>query len=320
MAKRIVLSDESVNSYGFWVKTDGIDLTQFKRNPIMLWNHNRSYTDSTNTQLPIGKWSNIEVKDGVLSAEPVFDLQDKFAAEIARKYEQGILSMASIGIAKIESTDATEFRKERQTRPAVIGCKLREVSIVDIGSNDNAVVLYDDQGDVLELSDKGDCPLALIDNKNQNKKSMKEITLALGLDSSAQEADAVGAVNALKIRAEKAEADLKLMQDKQAEEAQKRIASLVDTAIAEGKITADKKDVFLSIGKTSGEQALVGALSAIDTPTKASDILRRATGGSASTDKKFAELSDDARLALRSNEPEAYAKLFEAEYGFKPVL
>ncbi|MGL4908156.1 MAG: hypothetical protein ACRC3G_02380, partial [Bacteroidales bacterium] len=112
MAKRIVLSDESVNSYGFWVKTDGIDLTQFKRNPIMLWNHNRSYTDSTNTQLPIGKWSNIEVKDGVLSAEPVFDLQDKFAAEIARKYEQGILSMASIGIAKIESTDATEFRKE----------------------------------------------------------------------------------------------------------------------------------------------------------------------------------------------------------------
>lgn len=40
--KTFVLSDESVNSYGFRVLTDGIALDNFKKNPVMLWNHTRT--------------------------------------------------------------------------------------------------------------------------------------------------------------------------------------------------------------------------------------------------------------------------------------
>ncbi len=35
-ATTFVLSDESRNSYGFVVLTDGIDTTAFERNPVML--------------------------------------------------------------------------------------------------------------------------------------------------------------------------------------------------------------------------------------------------------------------------------------------
>ena len=39
MAKRIVISDESVNCYGTWVKTEGADISQYERNPVLLWMH-----------------------------------------------------------------------------------------------------------------------------------------------------------------------------------------------------------------------------------------------------------------------------------------
>lgn len=39
MAKRIIISDESVNCYGTWVKTDGVDISQYERNPVLLWMH-----------------------------------------------------------------------------------------------------------------------------------------------------------------------------------------------------------------------------------------------------------------------------------------
>ena len=39
MAKRIIIRDESVNCYGTWVKTDGVDISQYERNPVLLWMH-----------------------------------------------------------------------------------------------------------------------------------------------------------------------------------------------------------------------------------------------------------------------------------------
>ena len=39
MAKRIVISDESVNCYGTWISTAGMDISQYERNPVLLWMH-----------------------------------------------------------------------------------------------------------------------------------------------------------------------------------------------------------------------------------------------------------------------------------------
>ena len=51
-----VLSDESVNSYGFVVLTEGIDTSAFERNPVMLYMHNRDGN-------VIGRWENIRKED-----------------------------------------------------------------------------------------------------------------------------------------------------------------------------------------------------------------------------------------------------------------
>ena len=39
MAKRIVISDESVNCYGTWISTEGMDISQYEKNPVLLWMH-----------------------------------------------------------------------------------------------------------------------------------------------------------------------------------------------------------------------------------------------------------------------------------------
>ena len=47
-----VLTDESVNSYGYRVLTSGIKMEQFLKNPVMLYSHD-------NNRMPIGTWENV---------------------------------------------------------------------------------------------------------------------------------------------------------------------------------------------------------------------------------------------------------------------
>ena len=90
-----LLSDESTNSYGFKVITAGIDTTQFKRNPVMLFMHDRS------TQV-IGRWENVRTENDKLYADAVFDEADPEAKKIAGKVERGFIKAASIGISVLE--------------------------------------------------------------------------------------------------------------------------------------------------------------------------------------------------------------------------
>ena len=104
--KRCVLSDESINSYGYRVLTSGIDLSAFRKNPLLLWGHYRDEGSACwCNYLPIGHWEDIEVKDGVLSACPVFDCTDELSQTICDKYEAGTLSASSIGF-RIKATSS----------------------------------------------------------------------------------------------------------------------------------------------------------------------------------------------------------------------
>lgn len=75
-----VLHDESVNTYGFRMLTSGANLEEFKKNPVMLLNHD-------DYSLPIGRWENIRVEGGKILADAVFDEGDARAAEVKRKVE-----------------------------------------------------------------------------------------------------------------------------------------------------------------------------------------------------------------------------------------
>ena len=130
MNKTFILSDESLNSYGYKVLTSGIDLKQFKDNPIMFYNHNRELG-------VIGRWENIRIEGSRLLADPVFDEADEFARKIKSKVENGFIKSASIGFY---TEDRFTWKYNERW---VMKCRLKECSVVDIPSNENAMALYD---------------------------------------------------------------------------------------------------------------------------------------------------------------------------------
>lgn len=135
---KVVLCDsKTINSYGFRTDVAGIDLARFKKNPVMLYNHNPLQV--------IGRWENIEITKTQLTAEPVFDTDDPFAAEIARKVEQGFIKGCSMGIV---------IKNLTQTKgiDTATNSVLLEASIVSIPADENALVVYEDENREKTLS------------------------------------------------------------------------------------------------------------------------------------------------------------------------
>lgn len=171
--KRFILSDESLNSYGYWVLTSGGHLDRFKKNPVMLWMHFRdegcTYWGESK---PIGHWEDIKVEDGVISAVPVFDLADELSQLICKKVEEGTINATSIGLRLIATSSNKDVLKPGQTRETVTEWELLEASFVDIPANANAVRLYGHAEGTLTLSLKNDDQL-IPQLPNINHKPMK---------------------------------------------------------------------------------------------------------------------------------------------------
>lgn len=236
MAKTFVLHDESINSYGFWMRTAGADLVQFIKNPIMLWNHNRPWREEENQVLPIGHWENIRIEGDKILAEPVFD-EDPFSQKIAKKVESGTLRMASLGVKQIEVSSDPVWIKPGQRYETVLKFKVREASIVDIGSNDNALAMYDDDDNLIELSasSKDGIPLKeLVTNKN--KQEMKEVAKLLKLAEGATEQEVLEAIKPIQSENVQLRADLEKEQN-------------------EKKVLKEKLDAIELAEKTAKKQA-----------------------------------------------------------------
>lgn len=69
--KEVIISTEAVNSYGTRVLTSGIDLSQYERNPVLLWMHRRAWNGKA---MPIGRIENLRVEDGKLIGTPHYNM------------------------------------------------------------------------------------------------------------------------------------------------------------------------------------------------------------------------------------------------------
>lgn len=324
MAKEVIISTSGLNCYGGRVLTSGIDLTQFQKNPLLLWMHRRSFDRDA---MPIGRIDNLRTDGDRLIGTPVFDQNDEFAQKIESKWENGFLRMASAGIEIIETSDAPEHLLQGQTRRTITRCRLEEVSIVDMGGNDEALQLYDRSGKVLKLAagedndalpllapEKKDDPSGTApdgkDNNQTNKSTQsmnKEILQLLGLSETATEQEAVGALRLLKEKADKVET-LQLAS----------ITAVVDGAIAEKRITADKKEHFVNIGKAAGIDSLRTTLSLMQPVRKPTEVIHQTDAPRDDEPKTYAKLSDvpaDQMEKLREERPQDYERLYKAEYG-----
>ena len=318
--KRIVISDESINSYGFWVKTDGIDLEAFSRNPVMLYNHNRWGGGTVHDQLPIGKWKDLRIENGVLTGEPVFDENDEFAVKIKQKYEAGILNACSMGFKPLEWSSEPALLKEGQTTATVVKCCLLEISICDIPSNSNAtVVLYNDNSEIINLSDLPN----LVIGPKINNSNMKEIALKLGL---AETADSQSCVNAIQKKDDKiatltnenASLKLKLKTFEEAEATAKKneVESLLSEAIQKGRIDAKMKPNYEKLFELDheGTKAVLASLP----DRKPMEAAPSGTEDGNLCKMSWYELDKADRLyELKTKFPEIYKQKYEEKFNKK---
>ncbi|MDB0601602.1 HK97 family phage prohead protease [Tenacibaculum maritimum] len=204
-----LVSEESINSHGLKVITEGINLERFEKNPIMLYNHER-----TNI---IGRWENLTITDGKLYADAIFDEQDTLGKEIARKVKDGFIKATSLGISySYEDLEDEVIKKST----------LMEISIVPVGSNKNALKLYDN----IYLSE---CFVSA-------SQSIQAIGKTLNLSDINKE-NIINAISTLKEENQK-------YKDAEKEKNKEFVNNEVNKAIRLGKFTALEKEDFIVLG------------------------------------------------------------------------
>lgn len=327
MAKTFVLHDETVNTYGFRMLTSGADLTEFKKNPVMLLNHN-------DWSLPIGRWENIRIEGGRILADAVFDLQDKRengGEAIASKVERDFLRMASIGTwAPDEISDDPLYMMSGQTRPTVTKWKVREASIVTIGSNHNALAFYDQEGQLVDLADLSSVIKLFDVAKNSNKKEMSKLNQILNLADTATDAEREAAIGLilsdrarLKTENETLTGRIDALNLAEKNKRSAEAITLIDAAVLDGRLDAKGKDTFIKLFDADFANAKA-TLEAI--PQRGSVTRQIETGNNGTAveladmqSKSWEDLDKAGKLVvLKDKFPDLYAEKFKKRFNCEP--
>lgn len=346
-SKRIIISSERVNGFRFRVLTDGIDLAQFENNPIMLWMHRRAWGEKEDDILPLGNV--IELKrethpefGKVITGLPVFDDTDEFAMRIYKKYENGTIRMASAGLRPVEWSDATEYLLPGQQGATLLKSVLEEVSLCDIGSNDDAlqVALYNDSSELIQLSATGEnAAIPLIKNpliENQMLKieltaakaaailGEKEIATVDQFETKVAEVVQLAARQKAQIETltrEKQEAEQKLEESNKVQLAAK-IETMVQEAVDQRKITADEKSQYVKLAAADYEAVETLLKSKVGAEPIATKLAKGVEDKDALVKlcaKSFDELFEDGELEkVKLSAPEEYKRIYKAKFGKEP--
>ncbi|MFA5689881.1 MAG: HK97 family phage prohead protease [Kiritimatiellales bacterium] len=326
MKKTFVLHDESVNTYGIRLLTSGANLEEFRKNPVMLLNHN-------DWSMPIGRWENIRVEGGKILADPVFDDQDVTGREVKGKVERDFIRAASIGAWPPEEVnDDLTLKLEGQTGPTVTKWTLREASIVTIPANHNALVFYDRQtGKPIDLTDAGEL-IRLFDNPelkfNKNKiLKMKELTKILNLADNATESAVAEAVRQVIADRDRLKVENTTLSDridavnKAEKEARKTEATaLVDAAIKDGRLDAKAKESTLKLFDADHDSAK-SLVENLPKRPKVTKQIEQSEGADAVEladlqKKSWSEIDKENKLSLlKEKYPDLYAVKFKDRFG-----
>lgn len=119
-----VVSTNALDAHGERIDVDGIDIKDYKKNPVVLWGH-----DGFN--LPIAKATKVWKEGGKLMARAKFYLKDDFARKVYEYIVDGYLNAVSIGgMVKDWGEDGITIK----------GLLMKEFSVVSIPANQEALV------------------------------------------------------------------------------------------------------------------------------------------------------------------------------------
>jgi hypothetical protein len=327
-----VLHDETVNTQGFRMLTSGCNLEEFRKNPVLLYQHN-------DYSLPVGRWENIRIEGTRILADAHFDENDPEAVRIRQKVEGGFVRMASIGAWPPEEvSDAFSLMLPGQRLPTVTKWTAREGSVVAIGANHNALAFYDRKTEKLIDLDKGDNLIRLMDNANnhsKNKSKMSVLTGLLSLADTANEAELVTAVQGIIANSDRLSNENKTLTDeidrlrKEKKATQKAEAvTLTDAAIKDGRYDASGKEMLLKLFDADHE-GTKAMLAAIPRRTGVASHLHSTPAGATGSGVQLADMRDKSwdeldkggyLVALRDGDPELYKDKFKQRFGVEPKL
>lgn len=319
MEYKFIVNTENVNSYGYRIITQGIETEQYERNPVVLFMHQRPDYKPTGDEV-IGR-ARLAKEGDQLLAYITFDTENEFASKIEKKVKGDFIRMCSMFADVIEASSDPALARPGQKYETITKCKLIEISIVDIGGNDDAI----------RLSAGGSTPkIKLLNQKSENTMSeLKTIALALGKSADSSEVSVLEAVTELKLSLSKKETEATEWKDKyialQKSEAETIVGKVVKLGLipedlAEGQISLFEKDfdgqkVKLSklIEDKEAEDVKNGKNAAIGAVVLAGGKQRPVNTGEESFD--FLQKNDPVKLSkMRAEEPQKYAQLAKA-YG-----
>jgi HK97 family phage prohead protease len=142
--KLFTISTEAIDRDGDTVSLNGWDLKNYKKNPIVLWEHRAFHP-------PIGRTVEIAISDNALQAVVEFvpanmPIIGEHAEMVFRMCDEGFLSACSVGFTPIDFTIATDRMTEDDWYPPIDFSKqeLMEWSICTIPANPEAIIRPDD--------------------------------------------------------------------------------------------------------------------------------------------------------------------------------
>jgi len=118
-----VVSTNDIDAHGERIDVDGIELKDYKKNPVVLWGHE-------GFNLPIAKATKVWKEGGKLMARAQFYLKDDFARRVYEFIVDGYLKAVSIaGMVQEWGEDGITVSK----------LLMKEFSVVSVPANQNAL-------------------------------------------------------------------------------------------------------------------------------------------------------------------------------------
>ena len=316
-----VLSDSSVNEYGFRLLTSGYQLDAFQKNPIGYYMHRREDGIAL-------KWEDLRIADDQVTGTPVINLSNGRGEQTCDEAENGFLNAASMGhIVVLEYSTDADMMLPGQTGPTITKWYNKECSLVDIPGNCNALTrLYDAQENELNLADlhTGQPKIKLTQNALQ---SLQE---TLRLAGTTDETLLVTSVRDLAAKAGILELENKiLLADKyalqqQIEELNKagmrlEINSLLDRGLEDKKITTELR-AKLAHDYATNPEGLKALLAAMPAYRSIAELLQHRQQDRTEAQWQWDDFEKNDTTGkklkdLRANDPVRYKELFDKKFN-----
>lgn len=322
--KRFLLTDSSVNSYGYRLLTAGYLMEEFAKNPIGYYMHGtEEYPREAGVLV---RWEDLTLEGDKVYGKPCINLNHPRGQRTVDEVESGFLNAASFGhfvVLDAEVEGGRELKDGDLNGLIITKWYNRECSLVDVPGNYNALTsLFDVDGNSFNLSDFSKTKI------HMEKPILSAVALqALQLGADATPAAIDLAIASLAAKAQKADGlqtkldaanqELATIKTKANNEA---VASLIAQGLADKKITVAVGNE-LKASYAENPEGLKNLLAAMPKYASVADSLEQkdeAAGAkiAALMAKSYTDLDKAGELeVLRNLSAEHFNMKFKEQFG-----